>query len=205
MCVFPKTTYMGFLDYRKTQVRDLGINPSECSFNPGVIVADVVEWRRQKITKQLEGWMQNNIRFNPIRDSSQICPSASHICPLHLASAPYIQRLPFCIPYLPPISNICPSAFHIPNLRLPSVPLNPTFYPSQRLVKKVLLKGCQIKLLALISSLCPSALFHFFPHPLHSFIPLHSSTISFLPSCFPPSFYTFILPLIPSAVNPSSH
>ncbi|KAJ8262125.1 hypothetical protein GJAV_G00162510 [Gymnothorax javanicus] len=65
-----QTTYMGFLDYRKTQVRDLGINPSECSFNPGVIVADVDEWRRQKITKQLENWMQNNIRsaFNPAGD-----------------------------------------------------------------------------------------------------------------------------------------
>ncbi|XP_061108975.1 glycosyltransferase 8 domain-containing protein 2-like [Conger conger] len=57
-----QTTYMGFLDYRKMEVRDLGINPSECSFNPGVIVADVEEWKRQKITKQLEGWMQNNIR-----------------------------------------------------------------------------------------------------------------------------------------------
>ncbi|XP_035281655.1 glycosyltransferase 8 domain-containing protein 2-like [Anguilla anguilla] len=59
-----QTTYMGFLDYRKMQVRDLGINPSECSFNPGVIVVDVEEWRRQKITKQLEGWMQSNVRDN---------------------------------------------------------------------------------------------------------------------------------------------
>ncbi|XP_048863822.1 glycosyltransferase 8 domain-containing protein 2 [Brienomyrus brachyistius] len=59
-----QTTYMGFLDYRKQEVRDLGINPNDCSFNPGVFVADVEEWRRQKITKQLEKWMQQNFRDN---------------------------------------------------------------------------------------------------------------------------------------------
>uniref|UniRef100_A0A8C7RDZ3 Glycosyltransferase 8 domain-containing protein 2 n=1 Tax=Oncorhynchus mykiss TaxID=8022 RepID=A0A8C7RDZ3_ONCMY len=36
------------------EVRDLGINPSDCSFNPGVFVADIGEWKKQKITKQLE-------------------------------------------------------------------------------------------------------------------------------------------------------
>ncbi|XP_073802730.1 glycosyltransferase 8 domain-containing protein 2 isoform X4 [Danio rerio] len=59
-----QTTYMGFLDYRKEEVRELGINPSECSFNPGVFVADVGEWQRQKITKQLEKWMAKNFREN---------------------------------------------------------------------------------------------------------------------------------------------
>lgn len=57
-----QTTYMGFLDYRKDAVRELGINPSECTFNPGVFVADVVEWKKQKITKQLEKWMTRNFR-----------------------------------------------------------------------------------------------------------------------------------------------
>uniref|UniRef100_A0A3P8ZJG7 Glycosyltransferase 8 domain-containing protein 2 n=1 Tax=Esox lucius TaxID=8010 RepID=A0A3P8ZJG7_ESOLU len=59
-----QTTYMGFLDYRKKEVRDLGINPSDCSFNPGVFVADVPEWKKQKITKQLEKWMQENFNQN---------------------------------------------------------------------------------------------------------------------------------------------
>lgn len=59
-----QTTYMGFLDYRKQEVRDLGINPSDCSFNPGVFVADIREWKKQKITKQLEKWMQENFRDN---------------------------------------------------------------------------------------------------------------------------------------------
>ncbi|CAL1569170.1 unnamed protein product [Knipowitschia caucasica] len=59
-----QTTYMGFLDYRKQQVRDLGISPSKCSFNPGVFVADVDEWRRQALTKELERWLQQNYRHN---------------------------------------------------------------------------------------------------------------------------------------------
>ncbi|KAK5876974.1 hypothetical protein CesoFtcFv8_026271 [Champsocephalus esox] len=59
-----QTTYMGFLDYRKQEVRDLGINPRECSFNPGVFVADIGEWKKQKITKQLEKWMEENFRQN---------------------------------------------------------------------------------------------------------------------------------------------
>ncbi|XP_039996738.1 glycosyltransferase 8 domain-containing protein 2 [Xiphias gladius] len=59
-----QTTYMGFLDYRKQEVKDLGISPSDCSFNPGVFVADVGEWKKQKITKQLEKWMEKNFRQN---------------------------------------------------------------------------------------------------------------------------------------------
>ncbi|XP_061570867.1 glycosyltransferase 8 domain-containing protein 2 [Cololabis saira] len=59
-----QTTYMGFLDYRKQEVKDLAINPNDCSFNPGVFVADIKEWREQKITKQLERWMEMNFRLN---------------------------------------------------------------------------------------------------------------------------------------------
>ncbi|XP_076861293.1 glycosyltransferase 8 domain-containing protein 2 isoform X2 [Brachyhypopomus gauderio] len=59
-----QTTFMGFLDYRKQQVRDLGIDPRDCSFNPGVFVADVEEWMKQMITKQLEKWMSENFREN---------------------------------------------------------------------------------------------------------------------------------------------
>ncbi|XP_029969414.1 glycosyltransferase 8 domain-containing protein 2 [Salarias fasciatus] len=59
-----QTTYMGFLDFRKREVQDLGINPRDCSFNPGVFVADMKEWKKQKITKQLEKWMEENFRQN---------------------------------------------------------------------------------------------------------------------------------------------
>ncbi|CAF90640.1 unnamed protein product, partial [Tetraodon nigroviridis] len=59
-----QTTYMGFLDYRKQEIKDLGIHPRDCSFNPGVFVADLVEWKKQKITKQLEKWMEENFREN---------------------------------------------------------------------------------------------------------------------------------------------
>ncbi|XP_067553876.1 glycosyltransferase 8 domain-containing protein 2 isoform X5 [Tursiops truncatus] len=55
-----QNTYMGYLDYRKKTIKDLGISPSTCSFNPGVIVANMTEWKHQRITKQLEKWMQKN-------------------------------------------------------------------------------------------------------------------------------------------------
>ncbi|OXB83594.1 UNVERIFIED_CONTAM: hypothetical protein H355_011413 [Colinus virginianus] len=58
-----QNTYMGFLDYRKQAIRDLGISPSTCSFNPGVIVANMTEWKKQRLTKQLEKWMQRNVEY----------------------------------------------------------------------------------------------------------------------------------------------
>lgn len=59
-----QTTYMGHLDYRKATVRALGINPTTCSFNVGVFVANVTEWKRQRITKQLEKWLVANVEEN---------------------------------------------------------------------------------------------------------------------------------------------
>ncbi|KAM8935824.1 glycosyltransferase 8 domain-containing protein 2 [Lycaon pictus] len=59
-----QNTYMGYLDYRKKAIKDLGISPSTCSFNPGVIVANMTEWKHQRITKQLEKWMQKNVEEN---------------------------------------------------------------------------------------------------------------------------------------------
>uniref|UniRef100_A0A671SNK5 Glycosyltransferase 8 domain containing 2 n=1 Tax=Sinocyclocheilus anshuiensis TaxID=1608454 RepID=A0A671SNK5_9TELE len=64
MVCLSQTTYMGFLDYRKEEVRELGINPSDCSFNPGVFVGDRGECKKQKITKRLEKWMAKNVREN---------------------------------------------------------------------------------------------------------------------------------------------
>ncbi|XP_068133021.1 glycosyltransferase 8 domain-containing protein 2 isoform X1 [Hyperolius riggenbachi] len=59
-----QNTFMGFLDYRKRTVQKLGISPSTCSFNPGVFVANMTEWRQQHITKKLEKWMKKNVEEN---------------------------------------------------------------------------------------------------------------------------------------------
>ncbi|XP_060544382.1 glycosyltransferase 8 domain-containing protein 1 [Pantherophis guttatus] len=53
--------YMGFLDYKKELVRKLSIKASTCSFNPGVFVANLTEWKIQNVTKQLEKWMTLNV------------------------------------------------------------------------------------------------------------------------------------------------
>ncbi|XP_064422192.1 glycosyltransferase 8 domain-containing protein 1 isoform X2 [Latimeria chalumnae] len=53
--------YLGFLDYKKESIRKLGMKASTCSFNPGVFVANLTEWKRQNITQQLEKWMQLNL------------------------------------------------------------------------------------------------------------------------------------------------
>ncbi|MEE6480119.1 hypothetical protein FKM82_012468, partial [Ascaphus truei] len=58
-----QNTYMGFLDYRKKTIQKLGISPSTCSFNPGVFVANMTEWRQQHITKKLEKWMKKNVEY----------------------------------------------------------------------------------------------------------------------------------------------
>ncbi|MGH0185800.1 UNVERIFIED_CONTAM: hypothetical protein FKN15_019072 [Acipenser sinensis] len=53
--------YIGFLDYKKDSIRKLGMKATTCSFNPGVFVANLTEWKRQNITKQLEKWMELNV------------------------------------------------------------------------------------------------------------------------------------------------
>lgn len=53
--------YIGYLDYKKERIRKLSMKASTCSFNPGVFVANLTEWRRQNITSQLEKWMKLNV------------------------------------------------------------------------------------------------------------------------------------------------
>ncbi|KAM5280223.1 glycosyltransferase 8 domain-containing protein 1 isoform 1-T1 [Ctenodactylus gundi] len=53
--------YIGYLDYKKERIRKLSMKASTCSFNPGVFVANLTEWKRQNITNQLEKWMKLNI------------------------------------------------------------------------------------------------------------------------------------------------
>ncbi|XP_058534866.1 glycosyltransferase 8 domain-containing protein 1 isoform X3 [Ochotona princeps] len=52
--------YIGYLDYKKERIRKLSMKASTCSFNPGVFVANMTEWKRQNITSQLEKWMRLN-------------------------------------------------------------------------------------------------------------------------------------------------
>ncbi|MEE6501550.1 hypothetical protein FKM82_004240, partial [Ascaphus truei] len=54
-------SYIGFLDYKKETIRKMGIKASTCSFNPGVFVANLTEWKRQNITKQIEKWMELDV------------------------------------------------------------------------------------------------------------------------------------------------
>ncbi|KAJ7424775.1 Glycosyltransferase 8 domain-containing protein 1 [Willisornis vidua] len=53
--------YIGFLDYKKETIRKLAMKANTCSFNPGVFIANLTEWKLQNITKQLEKWMALNV------------------------------------------------------------------------------------------------------------------------------------------------
>ncbi|XP_053326176.1 glycosyltransferase 8 domain-containing protein 1 [Spea bombifrons] len=53
--------YIGYLDYKKDRIRKLDMKASTCSFNPGVFVANLTEWKRQNVTQQLEKWMELNM------------------------------------------------------------------------------------------------------------------------------------------------
>ncbi|XP_069793299.1 glycosyltransferase 8 domain-containing protein 1 [Narcine bancroftii] len=59
-----QNTYLGFLDYKKETIRKLGMKAGTCSFNPGVFVANLTEWKQQNITEQLEKWMEINVAEN---------------------------------------------------------------------------------------------------------------------------------------------
>lgn len=52
--------YIGFLDFKKEAIKKMGMRASTCSFNPGVIIANLTEWKNQNITQQLEHWMERN-------------------------------------------------------------------------------------------------------------------------------------------------
>lgn len=57
-----QNNYIGFLDFKKEAIRKLGMRANTCSFNPGVIVTNLTEWRNQNITQQLEHWMELNTK-----------------------------------------------------------------------------------------------------------------------------------------------
>uniref|UniRef100_UPI003AACE22E glycosyltransferase 8 domain-containing protein 1 n=1 Tax=Centroberyx gerrardi TaxID=166262 RepID=UPI003AACE22E len=55
-----QNNYIGFLDFKKEAIKKLGMRANTCSFNPGVIIANMTEWKNQNITRQLERWMELN-------------------------------------------------------------------------------------------------------------------------------------------------
>ncbi|KAJ0023748.1 hypothetical protein NQD34_003647 [Periophthalmus magnuspinnatus] len=55
-----QNNYMGFLDFRKESIKKLGLRANTCSFNPGVFIANLTEWKNQNITGQLQHWMELN-------------------------------------------------------------------------------------------------------------------------------------------------
>ncbi|XP_029358911.1 glycosyltransferase 8 domain-containing protein 1 [Echeneis naucrates] len=55
-----QNNYIGFLDFKKAAIKKLGMKPNTCSFNPGVIITNLTEWKNQNITQQLEHWMELN-------------------------------------------------------------------------------------------------------------------------------------------------
>ncbi|XP_034022856.1 glycosyltransferase 8 domain-containing protein 1 [Thalassophryne amazonica] len=57
-----QNNYIGFLDFKKEAIKKLGMRAKTCSFNPGVIVANLTEWKYQNITQWLEHWMALNVK-----------------------------------------------------------------------------------------------------------------------------------------------
>ncbi|KAK0139842.1 Glycosyltransferase 8 domain-containing protein 1 [Merluccius polli] len=57
-----QNNYIGFLDFKKEAIKKLGMRAKTCSFNPGVIIANLTEWRNQNISSQLEHWMELNAK-----------------------------------------------------------------------------------------------------------------------------------------------
>uniref|UniRef100_A0A3P9HLZ3 Glycosyltransferase 8 domain-containing protein 1 n=1 Tax=Oryzias latipes TaxID=8090 RepID=A0A3P9HLZ3_ORYLA len=57
-----QNNYIGFLDFKKDSIKKLGMRANTCSFNPGVIIVNLTEWKNQNISQQLEHWMELNTR-----------------------------------------------------------------------------------------------------------------------------------------------
>ncbi|XP_071479159.1 glycosyltransferase 8 domain-containing protein 1-like [Diadema antillarum] len=52
--------YASFLNFQNEKLKGLGLNPMECSFNTGVFVVDVAEWKKQNVTARLDYWVTVN-------------------------------------------------------------------------------------------------------------------------------------------------
>ncbi|XP_035697415.1 glycosyltransferase 8 domain-containing protein 2-like [Branchiostoma floridae] len=57
-------TYANYINFGNENVKKLGMKPGTCSFNTGVFVANMTEWKNQKITTKLEFWTALNTEEN---------------------------------------------------------------------------------------------------------------------------------------------
>jgi hypothetical protein len=57
-----ENTYELFISFENSNIRALQMQPSQCSFNAGVFVANITMWRKSDVTRQLEHWMELNTR-----------------------------------------------------------------------------------------------------------------------------------------------
>nr|KAG5710080.1 hypothetical protein BaRGS_030156 [Batillaria attramentaria] len=57
-----RNVYADFFDLKNKHFKELNIQPTTCSFNTGVFVTDLSDWRKHNITQQLEHWLVLNTR-----------------------------------------------------------------------------------------------------------------------------------------------
>ena len=55
-----QNNYGSFLNFNNDRLRAIGLKPETCSFNAGVYVFDIDEWRKTNITGDLEKWTALN-------------------------------------------------------------------------------------------------------------------------------------------------
>ncbi|XP_071841109.1 glycosyltransferase 8 domain-containing protein 2-like [Apostichopus japonicus] len=55
-----QTKYMDFLNFKNPTIKALNMSAMACSFNTGVFVVDVTEWKKQRVTRQLDKWLALN-------------------------------------------------------------------------------------------------------------------------------------------------
>ena len=54
--------YFKYLNFANPHIKSLGLDPQECSFNSGVFVFNVDQWRLNNVTDALVHWMSLNTR-----------------------------------------------------------------------------------------------------------------------------------------------
>lgn len=59
---FMQNVYADFFDLKNEHFKELNILPSACSFNTGVFVTNLADWRAYNITQQLEHWLVLNTK-----------------------------------------------------------------------------------------------------------------------------------------------
>nr|AYH91788.1 glycosyltransferase 8 domain-containing protein 1-like protein [Pomacea canaliculata] len=59
---FMQNVYSDYFDLKNKHFKELNINPSACSFNTGVFVTDLADWRSHNVTQKLEYWLELNTR-----------------------------------------------------------------------------------------------------------------------------------------------